>query len=205
MPRKKGDQTRQRLLDAAERLIQKQGLAKVTTKFIAQEAGYSEATLYLHFERKEDLFLAVIQRHLPTVVDVVLVEQKSVVAHLEEISLTAMNFYRQAVPVMACFFANVELLVRHQEVMRTLHINPQNVYEPVARYIEAEQRLGRISPQTDPQSCAALLLGACFHFAFFSHFLGEPPLALTDQQFIERLVRTLIVGIDPAKDDASYS
>lgn len=205
MPRKKGDQTRQLFLDATERLLHQQGLARVTTRFIAQEAGYSEATLYLHFENKEDLFLAVVQRYLPAPVDLTQVGQKPVSAHLEEIVLSVMHFYRKTVPVIACFFADRELLSRHQETLRALHIHPQNVYGQVARYIEAEQHLGRIPPQTDPQDCAALLLGACFHFVFFSDFLGEPPLTLTDQQFIARMVQTVIMGIVQPEGGANSS
>ena len=201
MTRKKGEQTRQRFLDTTERLIQKQGLTKVTTKIIAQEAGYSEATLYLHFGSKENLLLAVIQRYLPAPVDTFQVGQKSVEEHLEDLSLAAMNFYQRAVPVVACVFADAELLTRHQESMRIFHREPRNVYEQISRYIEAEQRIGRISSFTDPQSCAALLLGACFQYVFYSHFWGELPLALTNQQLIKRLVQTMVAGIDLTKDD----
>ncbi len=196
MHRKKGEQTRLRFLEAAERLMRAKGLAKVTTKVIAQEAGYSEATLYLYFKCKEDLFLAVIYRHISIQKDVVPNVQKSVSAHLAEISLAAMTSYRETVALIACFFADVELLTRHQEIMHFLREAPESVYAQIARYIEAEQRLHRISLQTDPHSCAALLLGACFHYAFFSQFLGERLLEITDQQFVERLVRMLIMGID---------
>ena len=57
--------TRQYILEAAERMLQSKGLARLTNKEIAQEAGCAEGTLYNHFETKEDLILSAIEEHLP--------------------------------------------------------------------------------------------------------------------------------------------
>jgi hypothetical protein len=47
----------------------------------------------------------------------------------------------------------------------------------LADYLAAEQRLGRLAPDADSVSAAALLLGACFQQAFLMNFSGEtqPP------------------------------
>ncbi len=59
--------TRDRILDAATHVMRTRGFARTTTKEIARAAGYSEATLYKHFQDKTDLFLAVLKERLPTV------------------------------------------------------------------------------------------------------------------------------------------
>jgi AcrR family transcriptional regulator len=58
--------TRDRILDAAAHVMRTRGFARTTTKEIARAAGYSEATLYKHFQDKTDLFLAVLKERLPS-------------------------------------------------------------------------------------------------------------------------------------------
>ena len=47
--------TRDRILDAAERLLARFGYKKTTMEDIAREAGLGKRTLYLHFASKEAL------------------------------------------------------------------------------------------------------------------------------------------------------
>ena len=54
--------THQRLLDAAARVFAQNGLEGATTREIAREAGVNEVTLFRHFQSKENLVAAVIQR-----------------------------------------------------------------------------------------------------------------------------------------------
>jgi len=53
---------RERILDAAGRVIPRHGLDRVTMHRIAEEANVSPPTLYWHFRNKEDLLLAVVER-----------------------------------------------------------------------------------------------------------------------------------------------
>ncbi len=50
---------RDEIFDAFERLVARYGLDKVTMKDLAREVGVSVGTLYLHFENKDALILAV--------------------------------------------------------------------------------------------------------------------------------------------------
>jgi AcrR family transcriptional regulator len=54
---KKRDETRQRLLDAADRLFAEQGYDHTTSAQIAEAAGVTERTLFRHFDSKSDLML----------------------------------------------------------------------------------------------------------------------------------------------------
>ncbi|HEV8393078.1 MAG TPA: helix-turn-helix domain-containing protein [Vicinamibacterales bacterium] len=53
--------TRLRILDAALRLVTRQGGAEVTLGEVAREAGVSRQALYLHFADRAALFLAVVR------------------------------------------------------------------------------------------------------------------------------------------------
>ncbi len=192
--------TRERILDAAERVILERGLARVTTKEIARAAGVAEGTLFKYFERKDDLLLAVVQEHVPPFVAVTHPEQAgtgTVGEHLEAIAQAAMAYYAHLIPPTIAFCADATLLARHREWMQAQQTGPQRIFERVAAYIAAEQRLGRLDAQRDPLSVAALLLGPCYQYAFLRHFMGADPLPLSDQQFVSGLVQTLMEGVAP--------
>jgi TetR/AcrR family acrAB operon transcriptional repressor len=54
--------TRNRLLDAAERLFQQQGVSGTSLQDIAAAAGASRGAVYWHFKDKADLFNAMMER-----------------------------------------------------------------------------------------------------------------------------------------------
>src|SRR5919204_6094066 len=99
-----GRSTRQVLLDAAQRLIERDGFIRLTTKEIAQEAGYAEGTLFKHFKRKEDLCLAVVLENSPPFKDVIVKTQAgngTVKANLEAMARAAIRFSDKLIPMAA--------------------------------------------------------------------------------------------------------
>ena len=56
------DQTTQRLLDAAQRLIAKKGLNATSVEDIAEAAGYTRGAFYSNFSSKGDLFIELLRR-----------------------------------------------------------------------------------------------------------------------------------------------
>ncbi len=191
--------TRQHILEATERVLQSKGLARATTKEIAREAGCAEGTLYKHFHDKEDIFLAVIQEHLPDFVLKVSEEdagKRSLNASLQEIALAAIRYYEQLIPLTVSLFADSELIERHRMWMQEQNTGPQRIYERVTAYIEAEQRLGRIADSLDAFSVASLLLGPCFQYAFLRYFTGAEPFRFSGAQFMVDIVTTLAKGLE---------
>lgn len=58
----KSQETKQRILDAAEALFARDGFSSVTVRQIMKQAGADVALAYYHFESKRDLFDAVLMR-----------------------------------------------------------------------------------------------------------------------------------------------
>jgi AcrR family transcriptional regulator len=56
--------TRERLIDAATKVVARQGFHAATVDQIAEEAGFSVGALYSNFDGKDDLFLAVFDGNL---------------------------------------------------------------------------------------------------------------------------------------------
>ncbi len=58
----KAQRTRRRLLDAAERLVDRHGAARLTLSAVAEEAGVSKGGLLYHFGTKDELIAAMLDR-----------------------------------------------------------------------------------------------------------------------------------------------
>lgn len=57
-------ETRQRILDSAEQVFQRQGVSRTSLSHIAAEAGVTRGAIYWHFKNKVDLYDAMIRRVL---------------------------------------------------------------------------------------------------------------------------------------------
>ena len=194
--------TRDHILDAAASVMHNLGLARATTKEIAQAAGLSEAALYRYFSDKAELFLCVMGERLPQLIALLRdlprhAGERTVRANLEELARVSLPFYDETLPIAAALFAEPELLERHREALRGKNAGPHRSIEMVAAYIRSEQRLGRINQRADPEASAALLVGACVGRAFVRTFLGEPGSPEADEKFVKTLVRTLMIGLAP--------
>ncbi len=171
-------QKREQILEAAERVFRAKGLSGATTREIAREVGCADGTLYLHFDDRIALFLAVLERTLPGfLVPLSALEhevgKRTVRANLEEVLHGALGFQNQIMPLIGGLLAEPELLKNFQDVLRRRDMGPYRSIAALEDYIGAEQRLGRVPQSVQARTVALTLLGACFYRAFLSHFLGE--------------------------------
>ena len=63
MTRTDGAATRERILDAAERLVLRQGFSATTVDAVIGELGITKGAFFYHFGSKADLSLALVQRY----------------------------------------------------------------------------------------------------------------------------------------------
>jgi AcrR family transcriptional regulator len=193
--------TRQQILDAAQRLIETEGVIRLTTKEIAREAQCAEGTLFKHFKRKEDLCIAVVLENSPKFKEAIARTQpgkRSVARNLEEIAMAAIQFSEKLIPLGVTLLADAKLLIRHRRGMPEGENPAKEVFELVAAYVDGERRLGRINRDVEPLSVAALLFGPCFHWAFVRQAIGKNLLPVKDQEFTAGLVKTLMHGLSPS-------
>jgi AcrR family transcriptional regulator len=192
----RGADTRERILAAAREVMRGKGLVRATTKEIARAAGLSEGTLYNHFANKEELFLCTLNELPSGFVSLIRGLQEragteAVQSVLEQIARSALDFYAEAIPMGASFFADPELLARHRELLQQRGAGPQRANEAVAAYLRAEQRLGRVRGDADPDAVAYMLLGALYQYVYWEQFLARPRQPEADNHFVESLLNTL--------------
>jgi AcrR family transcriptional regulator len=190
------------MVEAAEKVMRERGLARSTTREIAREAGFSEGALYKHFDSKEDLFLHVLAERLPSFV--ALSKELpgragvgTVRETLGEVARTSLAFFAQGMPIIASIFSEPALLSRHAQEIRRRGGGPQRANEAVAAYLRAEQELGRVREDADPEAAAAMLLGACFQRAFLRRFLAEEVDSEGEERFAGDVVGTLMRSLSP--------
>jgi AcrR family transcriptional regulator len=198
----KASRTRERMVEAAERVMRSKGLAHATIKEIAREAGYSEGAIYKHFESKEELFIRVLTERLPSFVCILQelprrAGREAVGGVLEEVAGAALAFYGESFPMSVSVFSEPGLLARHREEMKRRGMGPQKANEALVAYLEAERDLGRVHEDADPEAAAAMLLGACFQRAFFGSFSGEEVIPAQEEGFVAGVVRTLMRSLSP--------
>jgi len=71
-PRRKGERTAERILDAAESLFAERGYVGTTLRDVADRVGLRIPSLYNHFPNKDALYAAVLERGIGPVLDVLL-------------------------------------------------------------------------------------------------------------------------------------
>jgi AcrR family transcriptional regulator len=155
------------------------GLVRATTKEIARAAGLSEGTLYNHFANKEELFLCTLNELPSGFVSLIRGLQEragteAVQSVLEQIARSALDFYGEAIPMGASFFADPELLARHRELLQQRGAGPQRANEAVAAYLRTEQGIGRVRGDADPDAVAYMLLGALYQYIYWRQCRESP-------------------------------
>lgn len=163
----RGDTTRKRLIDATTALVREVGYANVRTRSIAVAAGVAEGTLYRHFADKRSLFYAaVLDRNAPIVAATAslpsLAGQGTVLDNLLEVIRNLARLQEDLLPLEQAMIADPTLappLGDRAEL--PLDGPPQDI----ARYLAAEQSLGRVRADCDPTLAAISLLAMLFGLA----------------------------------------
>jgi len=167
------------ILAAARKLMQSRGLSGVTTRQIAEAVGCSEGALYVHFQGRAALLIAVLEESLPQMLGPVhalrdLVGQETPQRNLERALRGMLAFHRKVVPMIAGLFAEPELLSAYRKTLARGGKGPHRAISNLADYILAEQASGRIRPDVDAHSSSALLMSASFFRVFTERFFGVP-------------------------------
>jgi len=194
----RGEATRERLLDATRRVVREVGYSRATTRAIAHEAGVTEGTIYRHFPDKRALFFAaVLDQNAPMLDELAdmparaghgTVEQNLVWA-LQRLAtlrdeVLPLELALLTDPQMA-FPATVPLLGGGGDGDATIPGPPG----AIAAYLAAEQRIGRMRAEIDPDHAAVVLLVLLLGMSLRPHpdGIGADALAAA--------VRVVVLGI----------
>ena len=169
---------RQRILDAALRLIQERGIGRVTTREIAMAAGAAEGSLFKNFGDKMGLLTALLSYELPEnqAWRAVAIEAPpghgDLVAGLVLFMERAIDYYAATLPITAGSLADRELLRRHQALNRERGSGPQLALEASVDCLRGWQDAGYLDRSADLYAVAVALCGGALICAYIEQLAG---------------------------------
>ncbi len=187
--------TRDRILDMAEALFAERGFAGTAVRDIAAAVDLTAASLYNHFEGKEALYAAVLERGLRPLMDVV----EDLGSHERELDALDATLGR-AMEHLARR-PNVARLIYHEALTGAAHLLPlTRVWiQPILARALGEMKREVGSPWTEDEHTRVVAMWVQLIAGYFAvapligELLGEDPLATAtvdrQTQFLRKLAR----------------
>jgi AcrR family transcriptional regulator len=195
--------TRRNLLEAADRALRARGLMGASTREIAREAGVADGTLYVHFHDRIDLFIALIQEHLPPYIEPLKrlknrVGRRTVRANLAEVFEGALTWYEQMFPIFGALTADRDLCEALRRRLAERDEGPHLAIQALEQYLQAEQKLGRVNDKCDLRAAVLMLYGAAHYWTAIAPWTGTH-LNYTREQLTKQILKSFMTGLTPAK------
>ncbi len=150
--------TKTRLLDAAQRLVQTRGFEGFSFHDLSAEIGISTASIHYHFPTKRDLAVALVKRYrdfLHTAVEQVISSPAPLAAKLQQVTgLYESTYDAGRICVSGALAGGVESLPT--EVKKELKALIDDCVASLLRLFKRAQRAGELRAGLDPESCARL-------------------------------------------------
>jgi AcrR family transcriptional regulator len=191
---------RRRIIEAADTLIREHGIAGATTREIARAADCAEGSIYVHFQDKIDLVIAVIIEREPYFAELLELPERAgeetVEANLVPWVEELLKLVHDNQPIFYALMGDRSVFVRFKERLRERETGPVAIFRTAAEYIRAEQQLGRIDERAHPEVIASILIGACRDQVLTHALAGKQP--IDPGLFARELVHTIVFGVAPA-------
>lgn len=190
---------RRRIIEAADAVIREHGLAGATTREIARAAGCAEGSIYVHFEDKIDLVIAVVVEREPYFAELLELPgkagERTLEENLEPWADELLRLLRDNQPIFFALMGDRNVFDRFKARIRERQTGLVAVFQAIVDYVAAEQELGRVDPGVRPDVVASILIGACRDRAFTRMLATAEPAGAED--FARQLARTVVRGLSP--------
>lgn len=194
----RGAATRARLIEATIQVVRDVGYAHATTRAIAQAAGVAEGTIYRHFPDKWAMFFAAVLERNTAIIEWVSglparAGQDSVESNLTDCLLRLSGLRDQMLPLELALLTDPDLARSHHQVGSALPDGrPMEPPDFIARYLAAEQKLGRVRADVAPEQVAVVMLATLLGLALLPSDDGTG----VDRHLLAAAVRLLLTGIE---------
>lgn len=203
--RRKGARTAERILDAAEQLFAAQGYAGTSLRDVAGAVGLRTPSLYNHFESKEALYEAVLERGISPVLRALVEAVESSGAHAADRlvkTLMAQLAERPKLP----------LLIQHESLAGGKHLSPMlrswiaPIFARADQMIETGPAAKRWQPEQFPLLVIAMYNIIVGYFTLAPLYREVNGRDLLSSEMLERQTRlfaelvVVIFGASPADE-----
>ena len=194
-PKKISDQT---ILDTVRQCIVEQG-GTVSTQYIAEQLGVSQATLFKRFGSKSNLLqMAILSTsHVDRVSDMMKSleagpTEEPVREQLERLCLRLLKFFDSVLPSFASLHASG--LTFEEPIPE--NAPPIRARKALTQWVAALQTTGRMRATVHPESIALTIIGAMQHRPLRVHLIRDTELKQSDEEYVSSIVDVLWQGLD---------
>lgn len=192
-PKKISDQD---ILTTVRQCLMQHG-SKVSTQYIADQLGVSQATLFKRFGNKTELLkLAIL---LPSQAQYLLdllenePSEEPVLDQLTVLCLGMIHLFDEALPVWASL---------HNSGMPIPESMPDNAppiraRKALTRWLEKLQEQDRMRHNVNPESIAIAIIGAMQHRSWRMHIVKDHAITQTEEEYVLSFLDVLWMGLRP--------
>lgn len=189
---------RQRILDAAVRLLRERGISRLTTREIAQAADAAEGSITKNFGGKVGLLTEVLSQELPELRawrDAVTPPgrrpMRTVLVDLIDRGIT---YYAASLPLVAGAVADQDLFVAYQRTNQARETGPHLAIDEICEYLTACRDAGELAATADPYAMALAICGTAQTQAYAEYIGGPNALRGTRADRLAALADLLLAG-----------
>lgn len=166
--RKSAEVRRHDIIEAAMEIIRHEGVAKLTTRALAQAVGIAQPTLFLHFGDKSHLLVELVnevQNGLQQGVAKLGLERLSPIERLRTVIRFHLNFIQSQPGIPRLLFSE-ELQSGDPVFRERMNQLVMSFLKFLAGLIKAAQAAGELRSDIDPEQSACLLISSVQGLAF---------------------------------------
>lgn len=198
--KEKTQETRQRILEAAEAAFAARGFDGANMREIAQAAGVNKFMLYYYFENKEALFMQVLQSNLQPAfqqLGAILSQPLSLEEALAQVYELYAGLFRQKGDRLGAFMAReIALGGRHvKAIFASIADQVLELWEPkIARYLGIDSLPDKLLRQL----VASIMIGIVSYFLMqplFAEVMLSSGISLYDEDMKRHAVQFMLGGV----------
>lgn len=159
--RRRPEETRGRLMEAATSVFARSGFDRATVDEIVREAGFSKGAFYVHFESKEDLFWAMLEERISSHQEVflsVLDDNEPMQENMRRILAAVFGLAREDPLWGSLFMEFVAHAARNEKVRLRLSTMYERWRELIVAMLTHGRETGHIRKEIDLQFIATILI-----------------------------------------------
>jgi len=155
-------QTRTALLDAAAEVFAKRGFAGASLDDIADAAGYTRGAIAFNFGSKEDLFLAVVERHNDALTDAYtkLLAAGGRDTPLKDIASVWQEMEAGDVDTLALVLELRLFALRNPDAREKIGAFERRTEEAIGRFVAEQEAAAGVTHKVDPAEFGTILYAA---------------------------------------------
>lgn len=189
---------RQRILDAAIRLLREKGISRLTTREIAQAADAAEGSITKNFGGKAGLLTAILSQELPELRawrDAVTPPgRRPMRTVLVDLIDRGIAYYSASLPLMAGAIADRDLFTAYQRLNQDQETGPHLAIDEIHDYLTACREAGELAATADPYAMALAICGSAQTQAYAEYIGGPHALRGTRAERLAALADLLLAG-----------